>query len=89
MFTKDNDISITIKVCFKKMSFEKRNFFTHSSNSSDKFPAPKLTNFYVFIIHLSLNLTLFSKSPYLTADIKINYETGCMGRFSEKTQIYI
>ena len=38
---------------------------------------------------LLLNLTLFSKSPYLTAHIKINYETGCMGRFSggKKTQI--
>ena len=31
-------------------------------------------------------MTIFSKSPYLTAYIKINYETGCLGRFSEKTQ---
>ena len=29
-------------------------------------------------------MTLFSKSPYLTAHIKINYETSCIGKFSEK-----
>ena len=29
-------------------------------------------------------MTLFSKSPYLTAHIKINYETSCNGRLSEK-----
>ena len=49
-------------------------------------PAPKLTNFHIFIIPLPFNVTLSSKSPYLTAHIKINYETGCIGRFSEKTQ---
>ena len=38
-------------------------------------PAPKLTNFHFFIIPLPLNLTLFLKSPYLTAHIKIDYET--------------
>ena len=31
-------------------------------------------------------MTLFSKSPYLTAHIKINYEKGWIGRFSKKTQ---
>ena len=52
-------------------------------------PAPKLTNFHIFIIPLPLNVTSFSKSPYLTAHIKINYETGCIGRISEKnTEMY-
>ena len=32
-------------------------------------------------------MTLFSKSPYLTAPTKINYETGCIERFSEKTDV--
>ena len=36
-----------------------------------QFPAPKLTNFHIFIIPLSLNLTLFSKSLYLTAHVKL------------------
>ena len=27
-------------------------------------------------------MTLFSKSPYLTAHNEINYEPGCIGRFS-------
>ena len=49
-----------------------------------EFPAPKLTSFHIFFITLSLNVTLFSKSPYLTAHIEINYETGCIGKFSEK-----
>ena len=49
-----------------------------------QFPAPKLTSFNIFIIPLLLCVTLFSKSPYLTAHIKINYETGCTGRLSEK-----
>ena len=39
-------------------------------------PAPKLTIFHIFIIALPLNVTLFSKSPYLTAHININYETS-------------
>ena len=51
-----------------------------------RFPAPKLTNFHVFIISFSLNVTLLSNSPYLTAHIKINYGTCCIRRFSEKTQ---
>ena len=48
-----------------------------------EFFAPKLTNFHIFVMTLPLNLTLFSKSPYLTAHIKIN-ETSCNGRLSEK-----
>ena len=33
-------------------------------------------------------MTLFSKSPFLTGRIKINYETSCIVSFSEKkTQI--
>ena len=31
-------------------------------------------------------MALFPKSPYLTAHIKTNYETGCIGRFSEKNR---
>ena len=61
------------------------------------FPAQKSTNFYISIIPLPLNLILFSKSPYLTAHIKINlialikinYQTGCIERFSENTHRYI
>ena len=47
-----------------------------------EFPAPKLTNFHIFIIPLPLKVTLFSKSPYLTAHVKINYEAVCIGRFT-------
>ena len=36
-----------------------------------------------------MNVILFSKRPYLTAFIKINYKTVCIGRFSEKTQRFI
>ena len=43
-----------------------------------EFPAPKLTNFHIFIFHLLLNLASFSKSPYMTVHININYETGCI-----------
>ena len=50
-----------------------------------EFPATKLTNFHIFIIPLPLNMTLFSKSPYLTAHIKMNYETGSIGKSSEET----
>ena len=49
-------------------------------------PASKLTNYHIFITPLPLKLTLISKSPYLTAHLKINYETGYTGRFPEKTQ---
>ena len=37
-----------------------------------------------FIISVPSNVTLSSKSPYLTARTKINYETGCIGRFLKK-----
>ena len=37
-----------------------------------------------FIISVPSNVTLSSKSPYLTAHTKINYETGCIGRFLKK-----
>ena len=46
------------------------------------FPAPKLKHFHI----LPLNVTLFTKGPSLNAHIKINYETGCFGRSSEKTK---
>ena len=49
-----------------------------------EFPAAKLTNFHIFIISLPLKVTLFSKSPYLTAHVKTNYETGWIGKISEK-----
>ena len=42
-----------------------------------EFRSPKLTNFNIFIIPLPLNVKLFSKCPYLTPRIKINYEEGC------------
>ena len=58
--------------------------FLHTSDSMTWIPGPELTNFPIFIILLPLNVTLFSKSPYLTVHIKINYETGCMGRFLKK-----
>ena len=34
-----------------------------------EFPAPKLTNLYIFIIPIPLNMHLLSKNPYLTAHI--------------------
>ena len=40
-----------------------------------------MRNFHIFIISLPLKVTLFSKSPYLTAHVKINYETGCIRSF--------
>ena len=51
-----------------------------------EFPVPKLTNFHISIITIPLNVTLFSKSPYLTTHIKTNHETGCIGSFSEKNR---
>ena len=42
--------------------------------------------FSYFITPFLLNVTLFSKSPDLTANIKTNDEKECIGRFSEKTQ---
>ena len=69
------------------MSCEKQTFpysFFIRLTQWHEFPVPKLTHFYVFIIPLPLNVTLFSKSPYLTAHIKINYEAGCIGSFRKK-----
>ena len=71
------------------MSYEKEKFqfsFFILLTQWHELPAPKLTNFHIFIIPLPLNVTLFSKSPYLTAHINVNYETSCIKRFSEKTQ---
>ena len=31
-----------------------------------------------------MNVTLVSKTAYLTAHFKINYKTGCIGKVSEK-----
>ena len=49
-------------------------------------PAQKLTNFHISIIPVPLNVTLFSKSAYMTAHmtvhIKINYEIRCIGKLS-------
>ena len=58
--------------------------FLHTSDSVTCIPCRKIDKFHMFIIPLSLNVTLFSKSPYLTAHIKINYEAGCIRKFSEK-----
>ena len=42
---------------------------------------------FSYFYHLSsFEREIFSKSPYLTAHIKINYETGCIGRFSKKNR---
>ena len=60
--------------------------FLHTFDPMAWIPCSKIDKFSYFYhpsLFESLNLTLFSKSPYLTANIKINYETGCMGRFSE------
>ena len=67
------------------MSCEKEKF-PYSFFILQESPAPKLTSCHIFIIPLPLNVTLFSKSSYLTVRIKINYESGCIGKFSEKTQ---
>ena len=58
--------------------------FLHTFDSSRESSAPKLTNFQIFIIPLPLNVTLFSKSLYLTAHLKINYETGAPEGFLKK-----
>ena len=61
----------------------------HFNHAFHVFPAPKLVNFYIFIASPPLNVTLLSKSPYLIAHLKINYEAGCTGSFSEnKTRMY-
>ena len=39
-----------------------------------KFSTPKLTNFFYFYYPSPFEASLFSKSPYLTAHIRINYE---------------
>ena len=70
MFTKDNDTKITYS-------------FFILLNQWYEFPAPKLTNFHIFIIPLLLNVTFFFlRIPWLNI---LNYETGCIGGFSEKT----
>ena len=49
-----------------------------------EFPAPKLTNLHIFVIAVSLNVT-FLRSPYLNAQIKINYETDYIGTTTTTT----
>ena len=71
------------------MSREKGKFpysFFILLNQRYEFPAPILTNFYIFIIPLLLDVILFLTSSYLTSHIRINYETSCIGKFSENTQ---
>ena len=53
-----------------------------------EFSAPKLTNFLIFIILLPLNVILFSKSSYLIAHIKINYERFHLKVFWKSTEMY-
>ena len=69
------------------MQWEKRNF-PYSSfilpTQWHEFVTLKLPHFHIFIIPLPLNVSPYL-SPYLTTHIKINFETGCIGRFSEKT----
>ena len=47
----------------------------------------KIYQFSAFFI-FPLSLTLFSRSPYLTAILKINYETGRTDLYSRKTKRY-
>ena len=61
------------------MSCDKGKNFRAFLTQYHEFPAPKLTNFHILTIPFPLNLILFSRSPYLTAHIKINYERGCIG----------
>ena len=64
--------SITIQFCFKMIRCEKKKFlysFFILLTQCHEFPTPKLTSFHIFIIPLPLNVTLFSKSPYLTIQI--------------------
>ena len=61
--------------------------FLHTFDLMTKVPCAKLmANFQIFVIPLPVNMTLLSKSSYLTGHIKINYERGCIVRFSKKTQ---
>ena len=53
-----------------------------------EFSAPKLTNFLIFIILLPLNVILFSKSSYLIAHIKINYERFHLKVFWKSTEMH-
>ena len=64
MFTKDDNLKRKFQYSFLILL-------------TQEFPAPNLTSFLIFINLLPLNVTLFSKSPYLIAHIKINYKTGC------------
>ena len=43
-----------------------------------------MTNLIFFIVPVPLKVTPISKSPYLTAHIKINYEVGYIGNFLKK-----
>ena len=69
------------------MSCEKEKFpysFFMLLTQSQQPLASKFTNFHFFIILLPLNVTLFSKNPYLTGHVERNYEIGSVGRFFEK-----
>ena len=48
-----------------------------------EFPAPKLRNIHYFI---PFSFERDIKESLLDCTYKINYETGCIGRFFEKTQ---
>ena len=87
MFTKDSSINITLLFCCKMMLCKKGNVlysFFIVLTQRHKLLAQKLTKFHIFII--SLRVTLFSKSPYLTAYIKL-LSNSCIGRFSEKKKM--
>ena len=84
MFTKDSSINITLLFCCEMMLCKKGNFqysFFIVLTQRHKFLAQKLTKFHIFII--SLRMTLFSKSPYLTTYMKL-LSNSCIGRFSGK-----
>ena len=84
MFTKGSSINITLLFCCEMMLCKKGNFqysFFIVLTQRHKFLAQKLTKFHIFII--SLRMTLFSKSPYLTTYMKL-LSNSCIGRFSGK-----
>ena len=60
-------------------------FFKHLSQCHESL-VPKLPNFHIFVTLLPLNMTCITKSPYLTAHLKLNYKISCTGNCSEEAQ---
>ena len=85
MLTKDKDINtgILLKNDVKRDDFRALSSYLWLLRES---PTPKLKNFHITITPFPLYVTLFSKSPYLTGHLEINYDIVCPGRFSKKAQ---